>query len=257
MSDLISDARGIDFHCHIDLMPDPVAAIADADRERIITLAMTTTPKAWPQNCAWVSGSRFVHAAVGLHPELAGERYEEISLLEEYIAKSRLVGEIGLDGNPKHRASWKKQAEIFVKALKRSQELGGRVLSIHSRRAADEVVQLLEIHTTQDRVLPILHWYSGSLATARKAIELGCYFSINPRMLESKSGTMLLRELPTDRMLIESDAPFGVEGQYSFDRRKTLKTMAGLSNLPKEMLDQIQSVIHKNAKAVLQFADIH
>jgi TatD DNase family protein len=177
-------ARGFDFHCHIDLYPDPVAMIAACEENRIVTLAVTTTPKAWPQNRKWVAHCVYTYAAVGLHPEVVGERHRELALLEEYMKESRLVGEIGLDGSPQYRKSWDGQTMVFTRALAAAQRLGGRVVSIHSRRAANEVVRRLEEHTTPERVLPILHWFSGSVAAARKAASLGCYFSINHRTLE-------------------------------------------------------------------------
>ena len=69
-------ANGFDFHCHVDLFDNPVALIADCDHNRIATLAVTTTPKAWKQNRTWTERSSFVFPAIGLHPELAGQRHE-------------------------------------------------------------------------------------------------------------------------------------------------------------------------------------
>ena len=80
--------------------------------------------------------SDYVTPAVGLHPELVGERYQECELLETYIMESNFVGEIGLDGSSQHRTSWKQQVDVFQRALRCSQRLGGRVISIHSRKAA-------------------------------------------------------------------------------------------------------------------------
>jgi Tat protein secretion system quality control protein TatD with DNase activity len=71
---------------------------------------------------------------VGLHPEGVGDRHQEVALLEEYMKESRLVGEIGLDGSPQYRKSWKIQTEVLVRALKSAERLGGRVVSLHSRR---------------------------------------------------------------------------------------------------------------------------
>src|ERR1700688_3661491 len=102
MSDTIP-ARGFDFHCHVDLDRDPVDLIRRCDDARIVTLAVTTTPRAWRQNRVWTANSRCVHAAVGLHPELAAQRHDEVGLLEEYMRESRFVGEVGLDGSPNHR----------------------------------------------------------------------------------------------------------------------------------------------------------
>jgi len=201
-------ARGFDFHCHVDLYPDPTATIAACDRNQIITLAVTTTPKAWPQNRKWAARSAYVHASVGLHPEVVGDRYAEMPLLEEYIKESRLVGEIGLDGSPQHLKSWNNQMTVFVRALTAAQRLGGRVISIHSRRAANDVIKCLEQHVPPGRALPILHWFSGSMVAARRATELGCFFSVNARTLEHDPGVALARSLPIDRLLTETDGPF-------------------------------------------------
>jgi len=118
-------ARGFDFHCHVDLLPDSAAKIAVCERGHILTLAVTTTPKAWGQNHRCTAGSRYVHAAIGLHPELAGERHTEIDLLERLMAETVFVGEIGLDGSPQHRNSWRVQREVFIRILSAAQRLGG------------------------------------------------------------------------------------------------------------------------------------
>ncbi len=71
----LDHARGFDFHCHVDLDRDPARLISQCEGERIVTVAVTTTPKAWAQNHKWTARSGYVRAAVGLHPELVGERY--------------------------------------------------------------------------------------------------------------------------------------------------------------------------------------
>ena len=208
--------RGFDLHCHVDLFPDPAAMIARCESGQIITLAVTTTPLAWRQNQIWAAGSRYVQAAPGLHPELVGERYADIAVLEGALEESRFIGEIGLDGSPRYRKNWEMQKRIFVHALSSAQRHGGRVVSIHSRRAAAEVLRCIEECTTPNRVLPILHWFSGSVAVAKRAASLGCYFSVNHRMLEASTGAELIRSLPSDKLLTETDAPF-----TAIDDRKT------------------------------------
>ena len=98
--------RGADFHCHMDLNANPAALFKKCASERIVAVAVTTTPKAWKQNLEWAAGNPFVLVAAGLHPELIGDRYSELPLLEECIAESRFVGEVGLDGSRQHRASY-------------------------------------------------------------------------------------------------------------------------------------------------------
>ena len=246
----VRQARGFDFHCHVDLYKDPQQIITSCDREKIVTLAVTTTPKAWQQNKIWASASAFVHVAVGLHPELAGERAGELPLLERYIREAPFVGEVGLDRSPQYKDSWRVQEEIFGRVLQVSDELGGRVLSIHSRRAAHQVIGMIRDNVRPRRALCILHWFSGTIGAAAKAAELGCYFSVNDRMLNTEAGKALTRSLPLDRLLTETDGPFI---KNSAPRRVVHTT---------EMLARLRSVngaemiehIAQNASRVFEFA---
>jgi len=253
---MTTSVRGFDCHCHIDLFPEPAAAVADREHHRIVTLAVTTTPKAWAQNRRWTAGSNFVFSGVGLHPELAGQRHGEAAVLEGLIGETRLVGEIGLDGSPQHKGSRAAQIDVFTRALKASETAGGRVLSIHSRRAAKEVLRCLSDFTSPTRVLPILHWFSDSAATARQAVELGCYFSINHRMLETAAGALLIKSLPLDRILTETDAPFTNSNERSGDALDVYHATVGLSNLLTLTGDAVQETLATNAKRVFQFAGI-
>lgn len=249
-------ANGFDFHCHVDLFPDPAALIADCDRNRIITLAVTTTPKAWTQNRRWMAESRFVFPALGLHPELAGQRGTEIALLEELMAETPFVGEIGLDGSPQHKGAWTAQKEVFKRALQAAQRLGGRVASIHSRRAAGEVLACLTENTTPERVLPILHWFSDSTATAGEAVKCGCYFSINHRMFTTQTGPSVIRSLPSDRILTETDAPFTETDNRKSEPRDVTGTIVRLAQLLNIPADEMRRTVAANARRVFAFAGI-
>ncbi len=248
--------RGFDLHCHIDLSPDPAALIAMCEKDQIVALAVTTTPLAWTQNRLWAAASRYVHAAPGLHPELVGERHAEIVLLEGALEESPFIGEIGLDGSPKHRNSWETQKQVFARVLSGAQRLGGRIVSIHSRRAAPDVLRHIEEYTTPDRVLPVLHWFSGSVPVAKRAVSLGCYFSVNQRMLRGASGMNLIRNLPADRLLTETDAPFP-----TVDDRKTkphdvvtlVERLAFARDVP---LLEMRETLAANTRKVFAFAGI-
>jgi TatD DNase family protein len=201
--------EGFDFHCHVDLHKDPKAVIARCDAEKVFTVAVTTTSRAYPTNAEWAADSGYVVPAIGLHPEVAGDRFDELPLLLSGIKRSAFVGEVGLDGSPQHKQSYPKQQEVFGQALKAAQAEGGKVVTIHSRRAARDVIDLIEKLTTPDRVLCILHWFSGSRREMARAAAAGCYFSVNANMLDNKKAEPLVSAMPTDRLLTETDAPFG------------------------------------------------
>jgi len=249
-------AQGFDFHCHVDLFPDPAALIAECDRARLTTLAVTTTPSAWSQNQKWTSKSGHVIPAIGLHPELAGERHPEIELLEQVLPQTRFVGEIGLDGTPPHLKTWELQLCVFTRALIAAERLGGRVVSIHSRRAGGEVLKTLADHTTPLRVLPILHWFAGSIRHVHEAASMGCYFSVNLPMLSSESGLALVRSLPADRLLTETDAPITSVPGMSLHSQVVGETVRRLAKVRGLDLDETARLIAANAQRVFAFAGL-
>lgn len=245
-----------DFHCHIDLHDNPVALIERCEKDRIVVFAVTTTPKAWQQNQLWAENSNYVYAAVGLHPELVGARYDELDLLDEKISECRLVGEVGLDGSPQHRSSYERQKQVFAAALKSSQKYGGRVMSIHSRRAAKDVVALITKHVDPNSVLTILHWFSSSISDAQRAIEAGCYFSVNSAMLKSKNGRNLLKIIPGNKLLTETDSPFTEINGRKSEPSDVVQTVVNLADFYDEPVEKFKKQIENNSKNVLMFAGI-
>jgi TatD DNase family protein len=198
----------VDFHCHLDLYPDLGAAIGECERKRVYTLAVTTTPKAWPRNRDLAAPTRYVRAALGLHPQLVAERANEISLWEEYLPQAKYVGEVGLDAGPKFYRTIDLQKTIFKHILQCCARTGGKVLTVHSVRSAAAVMDLIEDHLPIGNNSVVLHWFSGSRSDARRAVELGCYFSVNANMMETERGRNLVYTLPLDRILTETDGPF-------------------------------------------------
>lgn len=203
-----SAARWVDFHCHVDLYNDHSALIAECDRERVATLAVTTTPKAWLRNRELASKSTHVRIALGLHPQLVAERGNELPIFERYLSDARYVGEIGLDAGPRFYRSFPAQERVFERILRACAEQGGKILTVHSVRAVGKVLNHIESALPQDRGRVVLHWFTGTSAEARRAVALGCYFSINGEMLRSPKHRQLVGSLPLDRLLTETDGPF-------------------------------------------------
>lgn len=253
---MTTSTNGFDFHCHVDLFPNPAALIAECDRNRIMTLAVTTTPRAWEQNRRWTERSSFVIPAIGLHPELVGQRHSEIALVEQLMAEAPFVGEIGLDGSAAHHSTLSIQKDVFSRALRSAQWLGARVLTIHSRGAGREVLASLAEHTTPERVLPILHWFSDTVALAAEAARFGCYFSINHRMLASTTGKAVIRSVPADRLLTETDAPFTKINNRTSEPRDVTAMIARVAELRNVGTEEMKHTVASNAERVLRFAGV-
>jgi TatD DNase family protein len=196
----------IDFHCHLDLYPDPAAVAAAAQQEQVAVLSVTTTPSAFAGTATLANERPMIRTALGLHPELAQQRRHELALFDQLVATTPFVGEIGLDGSPRFAQSRTAQADVFAHILRSCADAGGRVLSIHSRGAVRPVLDALRAQPHAGT--PVLHWFTGTVRQAEAAIELGCWFSVGAPMLMTAKGRELVTILPRDRMLTETDGPF-------------------------------------------------
>lgn len=72
----------------------------------------------------------------------------------------------------------------------------------------------------------IFHWFTGSVSERKLAIDNGAYFSINPKMLETKAGKDVIRNIPVDRILLETDAPFTLKCNSMEDLYNELERIA-------------------------------
>jgi TatD DNase family protein len=198
----------IDFHCHLDLYPEPQEMTRRCVDQGLYVLSVTNTPSAWVGTSALAAGAsaKRIRTALGLHPQIAHQRKVELDLFHRLLPETRYVGEIGLDGAPEFKQYWSDQIMVFDQILEFCQNVGGRVLSIHSRRAASAVLDHLEARPGAG--LPILHWFSGTTRELDRAVEMGCWFSVGPTMLASEKGRALATRMPRDQVLTESDGPF-------------------------------------------------
>jgi TatD DNase family protein len=203
------DTNGlVDFHCHLDLYPDHAAAVREADAAGVFTLAVTTTPRAWPRNHELAQRTKHVRAALGLHPQLVAERESEVDLWDQYLSQTRYVGEVGLDAGPRFFKSLDAQKRVFQHVLRRCAEAGDKIITVHSIRSAKTVLDHVEAHLPQERGKVILHWFTGTKGEAKRALDLGCFFSINAGMLDNARHVAMVQAIPLDRMLTETDGPF-------------------------------------------------
>jgi TatD DNase family protein len=121
------------------------------------------------------------------------------------LHETRFIGEIGLDYVTNEPENRERQQQVFHEILKNCKKSGDKVLSIHSRRSASDVISILGNRFSGTA---ILHWFSGTVRELDQAIRFGFFFSINPAMAESKSGQILIRRIPQESVLTETDAPF-------------------------------------------------
>ncbi len=238
----------IDFHCHLDLYPDHESVIEQCDSAGIYVLSMTTTPKAWAKSNSLVKGRKKIRTALGLHPELAHERLEELSLFDYLINETKYVGEIGLDGSTNQKQHAAAQIHVFEHILKTSSVAGGKILSVHSRRAVDDVLKMLG--QFPDAGIPVLHWFTGTKHQLEKAIKQGCWFSVGPAMLKSKKGRELVSLMPRNKILPETDGPFvRVKGKETTPLDSSL-VISDLSKVWGESIDVTREILLNSFRTI-------
>ena len=198
----------IDTHFHLDLMKNMQTLIREFRNSDVGVIAVGTTPKAYEREKQFCFGVGNIRVGLGFHPQLVAERGQEIDLFLKLIKNSRYIGEIGLDFNSSYIAFKEQQLSSFRIIAQACADEGNKVLSIHSVKATGAVIDELAKAGTFQNNICIFHWFTGTAFERSRAIEAGAWFSINPRMLKTKSGQETIKAIPADRLLLETDAPF-------------------------------------------------
>lgn len=198
-----------DTHAHLDLYDDFEAKLNFIEKHEIYTIIMTNVPKLYGKYKVKYPDFKYGRFALGLHPELAVQYGDQINLFLDYVHEPRYIGEIGLDFV---NGVDKDQIRIFEKMIDSCDSSGNKIVSIHSRKAVNTVIDV--VGKSKNKI--ILHWFTGNNKELERAIENGYYFSLNNDMLATKKGQNLLVAVPANKLLIESDSPFTKHTKNNF-----------------------------------------
>ena len=255
------EPRLFDAHCHLDLMAHPDAVADEATALGLILFDCGVDPHDFARAKKRACGRSNIFAGIGLHPWwLADGRCgpAEVNLLCEVAAQERYIGEVGLDFSARFAGS----EPLQIQALDRlcdalvQHPLAGRVISIHAVRSAGTVLDALESYglltLSPNSPAIIFHWFSGTSNEFVRARNAGCYFSVNERMLASKRGREYARQIPLDRLLLETDAPAEPNTETSAQSliRSLTRTSERIASLKKCGIKRIESAVLANARSV-------
>lgn len=250
-----------DAHCHLDLMARPDAVADEATALGLVLFDCGVDPHDFARAKKRACGRSNIFAGIGLHPWwLADGRCgpAEVNLLCEVAAQERYIGEVGLDFSARFAGSEPLQIQALDRlcdALVQS-PLAGRVISIHAVRSAGTVLDILESHglltPSPDSPAIIFHWFSDTSNEFVRARSAGCYFSVNERMLASKRGREYARQIPLDRLLLETDAPAEPNTETSAQSliRSLTRTSEHIASLKNCDIKRIESAVLANAHSV-------
>jgi TatD DNase family protein len=207
--------RLVDSHCHLD-MPQ-----FDADREEVVARAREAglvevlvvggvDDGGRHRRALEVAASFGLPATAGVHPHearIAGEAvYDELRGLAR---EGRIVaiGEIGLDFHYDHSPR-EAQREAFRRQIRLAREVGLPVV-VHTREADVETADILEGEGAGEAG-GVIHCFTGGLELARRALDLGFLVSFSGIVAFPRAEVIqqVAREVPDDRLLLETDAPY-------------------------------------------------
>ena len=258
------EPRLIDAHCHLELMAYPNTV---ADETAAIGLGVFdcgVDPRDFAAAKKRASRYPNIIAGVGLHPWwLVDGRCgtAEVDLLCKFASRERFIGEVGLDFSPRFTDTEGMQTQVFERLCQTLSQrpLPDRVLSIHAVRAAGAVLDVLESYglliPNPDSPAIIFHWFSGTSDELIRARNASCYFSVNERMLASRRGREYVRQIPLDRLLLETDAPAEPNTETSVQSliRSLTRTSERIASLKNCDAKRIESAVLANSRSIFDY----
>ncbi len=205
----------VDSHCHLDFDS------FDADREVAIERARAAGVAEMVTICTHLSRFSAVRAiaeahdgiwcSVGVHPhEAEGEGVDAPDALIRLADHPKVVGigECGLDFYYDHspREAQRANFRAHIAAAKAT----GLPLIVHAREADDEVARMLQEGANTGELTGVMHCFSSGPELAKAAIDIGFYVSLSGIVTFKKADDLraIVRDLPLDRLLVETDAPY-------------------------------------------------
>ena len=194
------DFPALDVHAHID----PKISARELLATRAVVLAATRSFSEFEATLS--RDDPLVLWGVGVHPGVpAAIAAFDVDVLRMHLDRAPLLSEVGLDRRSAVRLIDQKRA--FRQALEVHDEVAC-IASVHSAGCTAEVLEALDGHRCETI---ILHWWRGTAEETRAAVSLGCYFSFNPR---DRIAGSVFDLVPPDRVLTETDHPFGDTGRH-------------------------------------------
>lgn len=193
-----------DFHVHIDHYPNPLNLAIEYESNKIYALFVTNLPELFEKQFPSYQSFKYVRLALGYHPQLTDEFPLDKGLFDKLVSKTSYIGEVGIDIGKSNSLNLQKQIENFTFITQRKYNKN-KIYSIHSKGAEEEVLKVL---IENDVKHAVFHWYTGKISTLERIIARKYMFSVNINMLLSKKGLNLIKRIPRELLLFETDGPF-------------------------------------------------
>ena len=246
----------VDTHAHLDMLKKEEDLIESVNKlDYILTIGCDIEEIYKAVDIA--NKYKNVFASVGFHPydvkDLSLEDINRLKELAENNDKVIALGEMGLDYyrdiTPKE-----KQWKFFEKQIELANELGLPIV-IHSRSANEDTISILKANKPKNS--GILHCFGGDMNMMEEALDLGLYISFAGNITYPKAHNLreVLKNVPLDRLLLETDSPFLTPQKRRGKPNKpsyifyTLKYVSDFLNIPEK---ELEAQLDKNFKTLFK-----
>jgi TatD DNase family protein len=239
----------VDSHCHLEIEE------FDKDRDEVIAQSLTeglsymltvgTEEKYFALVAVITERYPQVYGALGIHPHNAGD-YNDLARERLRVALDRpkmvALGEVGLDFF-RNRSPEDAQIRAFEEQIDLAGQLG-LPLIIHSRESRRETLSVLERSIASLASGGVIHCFSYDLEFAKKFLDLGFFISIPGTITYTKNTSLaeVVKYIPSDRILSETDAPFLAPHPHRGKRnlpyyvKITVAKLAAIRNVDEEIM---------------------
>lgn len=241
----------VDSHCHLnfpEFRNDLDLVIENAAKNNVTTMqTICTELSEFPEVESIANKYPNIFCSVGVHPhEVDKEGIPDINKLFEYARRPKVIGigETGLDYYYKH-SDIISQKKSFIEHIKVSRELNMPII-IHTRDADEDMIEILQTEMAKGKFPALIHCFTSTKTLADIVLGLGMYISISGIVTFKNALNLqeIVRNIPLDRMLVETDSPFLAPAPFRGKRnepaytKNTVEFIAHLKNVTPKVIAQ-------------------
>ncbi|MEY7998912.1 TatD family hydrolase [Clostridium sp. Mt-5] len=199
----------VDAHNHMDFYGKNLKKALDIiEKDDIVTLGCSMDLKSYIFTKKISAENENIIPCFGIHPWEAYKNCGDLDGFDGYVKECRAIGEIGLDYYwVLESEKYPKMGRVFEYFLDRAKYYD-KIVNIHTKGAEEKILEYIRSYKLRT---PIIHWYSGKVDTLKELLKLGCYFTISVDIGYSRLTDEIVKILPMDRILTETDGPTSLE----------------------------------------------
>ncbi|MCL7401529.1 MAG: TatD family hydrolase [Thaumarchaeota archaeon] len=242
----------IDVHCHLtdNVFQDRLDEIIN-EAKKVGVQAFISSSLGFKDSIKLLELSDYktIYPSIGLMPYQLEDYEEVVELIEKNSDKIIAIGEVGLDYHPSINVDKNIQEKIFAEFIELARRLN-LPLIVHSRSAGKYALQILFKHNAERT---IMHAFDGSASHAEEAVKKGYYFSIPPSIARSQQKQKIVKRIPLENLLLESDAPALSPVPGEINKPSNIRISAEwISKLKSLSIDKVEEKTTENAQLIFK-----